>query len=208
MCEKQHTNRVFCKAGTQSLSIYASFIGEWNTEMTSQSKLDAFPCIVIHGSKKHQISLLWKGTSEEKIQGPKCFCHINQGIIYANFKIRALFIYLCIIYVALKSIYIFYSVFCRNEDVVAVELFDTSSDDIDINLNRILLLLPDEDMKPNLPKVHITELKPNFFEPRAETQSERFACQVFTAINKPTTVLCELKGSSQYSGNFENNNKV
>lgn len=60
--------------------------------------------------------------------------------------------------VALKNIYIFYSVFCRNEDVVAVELFDTSSDDIDINLNRILLLLPDEDMKPNLPKVHITEL--------------------------------------------------
>lgn len=40
----------------------------------------------------------------------------------------------------------------KNEDVVAVELFDTSSDDIDINLNRILLLLPDEDMKPNLPK--------------------------------------------------------
>ena len=40
-----------------------------------------------------------------------------------------------------------------------------------------MLLLPDEDMKPNLPKVHIRELKPNFFEPRAETQSERFACQ-------------------------------
>ena len=77
----------------------------------------------------------------------------------------------------LKYIF-FYSVFCRNEDVVAVELFDTSSDDIDINLNRILLLLPDEDMKPNLPKVHIRELKLNFFfEPRAETQTERFACQ-------------------------------
>jgi len=47
---------------------------EWNTEMTSQSELDPFSCIVVHGPKKCPTSLLWKGTtSEGKIKGQKTF---------------------------------------------------------------------------------------------------------------------------------------
>lgn len=40
----------------------------------------------------------------------------------------------------------------KNEDSVSVELYDTSSDVTDININRILYLIPDEEMKPVLPK--------------------------------------------------------
>ena len=58
----------------QSLAVYACFLGEWNPEMTSQSKLDPFSCTVVHGPKKRPTSLLWKGTTTEwKIQGQKLF---------------------------------------------------------------------------------------------------------------------------------------
>lgn len=57
--------------------------------MTSQSELDTFSCIVVHGSKKRPASLLWKGTTYEgKILGQKRFRHSKQGssekIIYAK----------------------------------------------------------------------------------------------------------------------------
>ena len=66
----------------QSLAVYASLVGAWNTEMTAQSKLDPFSCIVVHGPKKRPASLLWKGkTSGEKIQGEKCFCHIVDRVV-------------------------------------------------------------------------------------------------------------------------------
>ena len=49
---------------------YAWFVGQWNPEMTSQSKLNPFSNIVVHGSKKSPTSLFWKSaTSEGKIQG-------------------------------------------------------------------------------------------------------------------------------------------
>lgn len=35
-----------------NLSVYASFMGVWNPEMTSQSKQDPFSCIVVHRPKK------------------------------------------------------------------------------------------------------------------------------------------------------------
>ena len=58
-----------------SLSVCACFMREWNPEMTSQSKLDPFYCIAVHGPKKCPTSLLWKGTtSEGKINaGAKTF---------------------------------------------------------------------------------------------------------------------------------------
>ena len=64
-----------------SLSACACFVSEWNTEMTSQSKLDPFSCIIaIHGPKKHPTSFLWKGTtSEGKIQGQNFFAKVTEG---------------------------------------------------------------------------------------------------------------------------------
>ena len=55
-------------------------LGKWNTEMTSQSKLDSFACIVIHATKKRPTSLFWKGTtSEPKNPDQKLFRHSKQG---------------------------------------------------------------------------------------------------------------------------------
>jgi len=64
-----------------SLSACACFVSEWNTEMTSQSKLDPFSCIIaIHGPKKCPTSSPRKGTtSEGKIQGQKPPCQSNWG---------------------------------------------------------------------------------------------------------------------------------
>ena len=58
-----------------SLSVYACFAREGNTEMMSPSKLTRFSCIVVHGPKK-----LPKGTtSEGKIRGQKLLRQSNQG---------------------------------------------------------------------------------------------------------------------------------
>ena len=65
-------NKVFCINYKLSLSVYACFVGEWNTEMMSQCKLDPISYIVIYGPKKYPTSLLWKATtSAGKIQGQK-----------------------------------------------------------------------------------------------------------------------------------------
>ena len=65
----------------QAVTIYACFAGEWNTKMTSQSKLDPFSCIVVQGPEKRPTSLLWKGTtSEGKIQGQKLFALVNRAV--------------------------------------------------------------------------------------------------------------------------------
>ena len=58
-----------------------------NTEMTSQSKLDPFSCIVVHEPEKRPTSLLWKGTtSEGKIQGHELFRPSKQGGSHSLFK--------------------------------------------------------------------------------------------------------------------------
>ena len=55
-------------------------MGELNPEMMSQSDLDPYSCIVVHGPKKHPTSLLWKGARfEGKIQGQKRFRQGYQG---------------------------------------------------------------------------------------------------------------------------------
>ena len=64
----------------QILTVYACFMGEWNTKMTSQIKLDPFSSIVVHGPKRHPTSLLWKGTTPEgKIRSQKAFHQSKQG---------------------------------------------------------------------------------------------------------------------------------
>ena len=58
-----------------------------NTEMTSQSKLDPFSCIVVHEPEKRPTSFLWKGTtSKGKIQGQKLFRPSKQGGSQSLFK--------------------------------------------------------------------------------------------------------------------------
>jgi len=58
--------------------------------MTSQSKLDPFSFIVVHGPKtKNPTSLLQKGTtSEGKILGQKRFRQSNQGSCNNNYSFR------------------------------------------------------------------------------------------------------------------------
>ena len=52
--QKQYTNQVFCKKREPSLPVWACFARKWNTEMTSQSELDPFSCIAVHGPEKVQ----------------------------------------------------------------------------------------------------------------------------------------------------------
>ena len=52
--QKQYTNQVFCKKRELSLPVWACFVRKRNTEMTSQSELDPFSCIVVHGPEKVQ----------------------------------------------------------------------------------------------------------------------------------------------------------
>ena len=55
------------------------FVRANETEMTSQSRLDPFSCIVVHGPKKRPISLLLKGTtSKVKVRGQNRFRQSNQ----------------------------------------------------------------------------------------------------------------------------------
>ena len=35
----------------QPLTVYACFMGKWNTEMMSESKIDPYSCIVVRGLK-------------------------------------------------------------------------------------------------------------------------------------------------------------
>ena len=63
--QKQYKNQAFCKKKKLYLSVCPCFAREWNTDMTWQSKLDPFSCIVVHGPKKRPTSLLWKGTTTE-----------------------------------------------------------------------------------------------------------------------------------------------
>ena len=35
----------------QPLTVYACFMGKWNTEMMSESKIDPYSCIVVRGPK-------------------------------------------------------------------------------------------------------------------------------------------------------------
>ena len=52
--QKQYTNQAFCKKRELSLPVWACFARKWNTEMTSQSELDPFSCIAVHGPEKEQ----------------------------------------------------------------------------------------------------------------------------------------------------------
>ena len=52
-----------------SLTLYACLVSKWNPEIMSQSKLDPFSCIVVHGPKKMLNFLALK----------KLFCQSNQG---------------------------------------------------------------------------------------------------------------------------------
>ena len=64
----------------QILTVYSCFMGEWNSKMTSQSKLDPFSSIVVHGPQNRLTSLLWKVTTTEgKIHNPKRFHKSKQG---------------------------------------------------------------------------------------------------------------------------------
>lgn len=58
----------------QILTVYACFMGEWNSKMTSQSKPDPFSSIVVHGPQNPLTSLLRKVTTEGKIHNPKREC--------------------------------------------------------------------------------------------------------------------------------------
>ena len=79
-------NQAICKTRKLSLFLYTCFELEWNNEMTSQSKLDPFSCIVVHGPRKPPTSLLCKGTtSEGKMQGQKLFRQSNQGSNESSF---------------------------------------------------------------------------------------------------------------------------
>ena len=51
-----------------SLTLYACLVSKWNPEIMSQSKLDPFSCIAVHGPKKCSTSLLWKNFSAEVIR--------------------------------------------------------------------------------------------------------------------------------------------
>jgi len=64
----------------QIVTVYACFIGERNSKMTSQSKLDPFSSIVVQGPQNRLTSLLRKVTTTGgKIHNPKRFHKSKQG---------------------------------------------------------------------------------------------------------------------------------
>ena len=73
----------------QSFTVYACFVGEWNPDMSSQSKLDPFSCVVVHGPKKCTTSCLGRVQHlKEKSRAKNFFAMVNRGkFIYAKKKL-------------------------------------------------------------------------------------------------------------------------
>ena len=73
-----------------TLTVYACLMGEGNTAMTSQSKLDPFPCIVIHGSKCAKLPCFARVQHlKEKSRAKNFFSIVNRAVakVYLSKKI-------------------------------------------------------------------------------------------------------------------------